>query len=77
MKIDLRKIYRFDVLDRQADGSLPKGGNVYYECGECKVIVASISHVKVACECGNIRGGGGTTEVGDPTKVTPLKGTLK
>ena len=77
MKIDLRKIYRFDALDRQADGSLPRGGNVYYECGDCKVIIASVSHIKAACECGNISGGGGRTEIRDAAKVTPLKGTLK
>lgn len=77
MKIDLRKIYRFDSLDRQADGSLPKGGNVHYECGDCKAIVASVSHIQAACECGNINGGGGATEVRESTRVTPLKGTLK
>ncbi|MCX8086081.1 MAG: hypothetical protein N3C63_04160 [Rhodocyclaceae bacterium] len=77
MKIDLRKIYRFDALERLPDGGLPKGGNVYYECNECKVIVASVSHIKVACDCGNLTGGGGMTEVKDAAKVTPLKGTLR
>jgi len=77
MKIDLRKIYRFDPIERPADGSLPKGGNVYYECGECKLIVASMSHIKTACECGNIEGGGGATKIRDTARVTPLKGTLK
>ena len=77
MKLDLRKIYRFDALPRETDGSLPKGGHVYYECTACKVVVASVSHIKAACECGNITGGGGTTEIKDPAKVTPLRGVLK
>lgn len=77
MKIDLRKIYRFDSLPREADGSLPKGGHVYYECSECKTVVASVSHIKSACECGNITGGGGTTEIKDLAKVSPLRGVLK
>jgi hypothetical protein len=77
MKVDLRKIYRFDPVTRNEDGSLPKGGNVYYECDECKVIVASVSHIKAACECGNVTGGGGATEIKEPTKINPLRGTLK
>lgn len=77
MKLDLRKIYRFDPIPRQADGSLPKGGEVYYECGGCKVVVSSVSHIKVACECGNLAGGGGTTEIKAPDQVTPLRGKLK
>ena len=28
MKLDLRKIYRFDPIERQPDGALPKGGDV-------------------------------------------------
>ena len=77
MKIDLRKIYRFDPLDRDPDGALPKGGHVYYECDACKTVVASVSHIKSACECGNITGGAGKTEVKDPAKVSPLRGVLK
>lgn len=77
MKLDLRKIYRFDPIDRQADGSLPKGGDVYYECGSCKAVVSSVSHIKAACECGNLSGGGGTTEIKSPDQVTPLRGKLK
>jgi NADPH-dependent curcumin reductase CurA len=77
MKVDLRKIYRFDPVPRNDDGSLPKGGNVYYECTGCKVIVASVSHIKAACECGNISGGGGASEVKDSAQVNPLRGTLK
>lgn len=77
MKLDLRKIYRFDSIDRQPDGSLPKGGDVYYECTGCNTVVSSVSHIKVACACGNLNGGGGTTEIQDPGKVTPLRGKLK
>jgi len=77
MKVDLRKIYRFDAISREGDGSLPKGGHVYYECDDCKVVVASVSHIKASCECGNISGGGGATEIKDSAKVTPLRGVLK
>ena len=77
MKLDMRKIYRFDPISRQADGSLPKGGDVYYECGSCNDIVSSVSHIKAACGCGNLTGGGGTTEVKSPDQVTPLRGKLK
>lgn len=77
MKLDMRKIYRFDAIPREADGSLPKGGDVYYECSGCNDIVSSVSHIKAACGCGNLSGGGGKTEVQDATKVTPLRGKLK
>ena len=77
MKLDLRKIYRFDPIERQPDGALPKGGDVYYECGSCKEIVSSVSHIKVVCACGNLTGGGGATEVKTPDQVTPLRGKLK
>ena len=77
MKVDLRKIYRFDPIPRLDDGALPKGGDVYYECGSCKVVVSSVSHIKAACECGNLNGGGGETEIKTPEQVTPLRGKLK
>ncbi len=77
MKLDMRKIYRFDAIPRAADGSLPKGGDVYYECGDCKDIVSSVSHIKATCGCGNLSGGAGQTEVQDAAKVTPLRGKLK
>lgn len=77
MKLDLRKIYRFDPIERQPDGVLPKGGDVYYECGSCKDVVSSVSHIKVACGCGNLTGGGGNTEIKAPDQVTPLRGKLK
>ena len=77
MKVDLRKIYRFDPIPRQDDGDLPKGGDVYYECCSCKDVVSSVSHIAAACACGNLTGGGGTTEIKTPGQVTPLRGKLK
>lgn len=77
MKLDLRKIYRFDPVPRNADGSLPKGGDVYYECANCKDVVSSVSHIKAGCGCGNLSGGGGTTEIKSPDQVIPLRGKLK
>lgn len=77
MKLDMRKIYRFDAIPRAADGSLPKGGDVYYECSGCKDVVSSVSHIKAACTCGNLTGGGGNTEIKSPDQVTPLRGKLK
>lgn len=77
MKIDMRKIYRFDAVARNADGSLPEGGDIYYECTECQHIVSSVSHLKSACECGNLDGGHGKTAVRSPEKVNPLRGKLR
>jgi hypothetical protein len=77
MKLDLRKIYRFAPIDRDAGGALPKGGDVYYECGSCKDVVSSVSHIAAICGCGNLNGGGGQIEVKQPDQVTPLRGKLK
>ena len=77
MKLDMRKIYRFEPIGRMADGGLPQGGDVYYECGSCKDIVSSVSHIKAACGCGNLSGGGGTVAVKSPEQVTPMRGKLK
>jgi hypothetical protein len=77
VKLDMRKIYRFEPIERLPDGGLPKGGDVYYECGSCKDIVSSVSHIKAACGCGNLSGGGGTVAIKTPDQVTPLKGKLK
>jgi hypothetical protein len=63
MKIDMRKIYRFDAVSRNADGS--------------QHIVSSVSHLKSACECGNLDGGHGKTAVRSPEKVNPLRGKLR
>jgi len=77
MKLDMRKIYRFDAVPRAADGALPKGGDIYYECASCKDIVSSVSHIKAACSCGNLSGGGGTVTVKSPEQAIPLRGKLK
>lgn len=73
----MRKIYRFEPIERMADGGLPKGGDVYYECGSCKDIVSSVSHIKAACGCGNLSGGSGTVVIKSPEQVTPMRGKLK
>lgn len=77
MKVDMRKIYRFDPLGQAAGEPLPLGGSVYYECSECKDVVSSVPHIMVKCGCGNLEGKGGTLTVKDAAKVTPMKGTLK
>jgi hypothetical protein len=77
MKLDLRKIYRFDPIERAADNELPKGGDIYWECTECSVVVSSVSHLPANCECGNLSGGQGEVSVKIPSKVTPLKGKLR
>jgi hypothetical protein len=77
MKIDLRKIYRFDPVPQPAGEPLPRGGDIYYECGSCKEVVSSVPHIVVACACGNLTGSGGTTEIKAPDQVTPLRGKLK
>lgn len=77
MKLDLRKIYRFDATERLPDGGLPTGGDIYYECTECTQIVSSVSHLKAQCDCGNLVAGSGTCQVQSPDKVVPLRGKLK
>ncbi|MDP2793274.1 MAG: hypothetical protein Q8O25_04185 [Sulfurisoma sp.] len=77
MKLDLRKIYRFDPIARNADGSLPSGGDIYYECTGCKDVVSSVPHIVARCECGNLSGKGGKVEITAPDKVNPVRGKLK
>lgn len=77
MKLDLRKIYRFDPIPRKDDGNLPAGGDIYYECTECKGVVSSVPHIVSACECGNLSGKGGKVEIKTAANVTPLRGKLK
>ena len=50
MKLDMRKIYRFDPLDAAADAPLPSGSGVFYECAECKEVVSSVPHILVKCD---------------------------
>jgi len=77
MKLDLRKIYRFDPIVCAAGDALPKGGDVYYECGSCKDVVSSVSFIAASCSCGNLNGGDGSTAIKTPDQVTPLRGKLK
>lgn len=77
MKLDMRKIYRFDPMEFKSGEPLPAGSGIFYECTHCKEVVSSVPHIHVKCECGNLEGKGGTLTVKEPGKVTPLKGTLK
>lgn len=78
LTIDLRKIYHFYPLDPAPDpAALPSGGELYYECLECLVVVNSVPHIKAACTCGNLAGGGGKMEVRDPARVRVVKGKLR
>lgn len=77
MKIDLRKIYRFEAINHAADAPLPSGGDIYYECTDCTHVVSSVPHIAAKCECGNLDGKGGTVAVKDAAKVKPVRGKLK
>ena len=77
MKLDLRKIYRFEPLDHPAGAPLPTGGDIYYECADCGFIVSSVTHLSAACECGNLHGKQGAVSVRDPDKVKPVRGKLR
>ena len=74
----LRKIYNFYPITPEPDpANLPVGGDIYYECKECKGVVNSVSRIKSVCECGNLTADKGKCEIKDPTKVTAVKGKLK
>jgi hypothetical protein len=77
MKIDLRKIYRFEAINHPAGTPLPTGGDIYYECTECAQVVSSVPHIAAHFECGNLKGKHGTVEIKDPAKVKPVRGKLK
>lgn len=78
LNIDMRKIYNFyPVEPAPAPGELPRGGDIYYECLDCTVIVNSVPHVKSGCACGNLSGGGGQVEIKDAERVRAVKGKLK
>ncbi len=77
MKIDLRKIYRFEAMTHAAGTELPTGGDIYYECTQCTHVVSSVPHIVAACECGNLQGKGGKVDIQDQTKVKPVRGKLK
>jgi hypothetical protein len=78
LNIDMRKIYNFYPVEPTPDPSdLPTGGDIYYECLDCAVIVNSVPHIKVACGCGNLVGSGGKLQLKDPARVRVVKGKLK
>lgn len=77
MKIDLRKIYRFEAISHPDGMELPTGGDIYYECTECTHVVSSVPHIVAYCECGNLQGKAGKVDVKDATKVKPVRGKLK
>ncbi|MDR2364959.1 MAG: hypothetical protein LBD68_03775 [Zoogloeaceae bacterium] len=78
MAVDMRKIYNFyPVEPAPPPDNLPTGGDLYYECLQCKGIVSSVSHIKAACACGNLSGQGGKTTVKDPNAVRVVRGKLK
>ena len=77
MKIDLRKIYRFEAMAHPAESPLPTGGDIYYECIDCSHVVSSVPHIAAHCECGNLQGKGGKVDIKDAGKVKPVRGKLK
>ena len=78
LNIDMRKIYNFyPVEPAPSADALPTGGDLYYECLDCSVIVNSVPHIKSSCACGNLQGAGGKLEVRDPARVRVVKGKLK
>jgi len=77
MKVDLRKIYKFEKVEHSADAPLPTGGDVFYECIECGHVISSVPYTPAACECGNLNGNKGAVSVRDPAKVKLVRGRLK
>lgn len=78
LNIDLRKIYNFyPVEPAPTPDSLPTGGDIYYECLDCTTVINSVPHIKSACPCGNLAGGGGSLTVSKPERVKVVKGKLK
>lgn len=76
--LDLRKIYSFHpVVPAPDPAKLPKGGDLYYECLECKVILNSVPFIKCACTCGNLVGAAGDLKVEKPEQVRVVRGKLK
>jgi hypothetical protein len=78
LNIDMRKIYNFYPVEPTPDpAALPTGGDLYYECLDCLVIVNSVPHLKAACACGNLAGGSGKLTVQDALRVKVVRGKLK
>ena len=77
MKVDLRKIYRFEPLQLDAGSPLPTGGDIFYECTGCNQVVSSVPFTKAECDCGNLKGDQGKLEILDKGKIRPVRGKLK
>lgn len=77
MKLDLRKIYRFEPVTHDAEAPLPAGGDVFYECVECGHVISSVPYTPAACECENLSGNKGAATVRDSKKVKVVRGRLK
>jgi hypothetical protein len=77
MKLDLRKIYKFEALELVAGATLPSGGDVFYECMKCNSVISSVPYTPAECECGNLKGNQGSINIGDATQVKPVRGRLK
>lgn len=77
MKIDLRKIYKFEALDREPGAVLPSGGDVFYECLKCNNVISSVPYTAAECECGNLKGNQGAINISDADQVKPVRGRLK
>jgi hypothetical protein len=77
MKLDLRKIYRFEAVEHSAGTPLPTGGNVFYECTQCGNVVSSVPYTPAECECGNLKGNKGAITIRDATQVKLVRGVLK
>ncbi|MDR1848635.1 MAG: hypothetical protein LBQ75_01195 [Zoogloeaceae bacterium] len=76
--VDMRKIYKFYPIEpAPSPDSLPTGGDLYYECADCGMIVLSVPRIKTACTCGNLSGHSGKLNVKDATKVKVVRGKLK
>ena len=69
--LELAGRYRMAVLEDD------HGAELYYECLDCEKVVSSIPHIKVACACGNLEGGGGKMGVKNPERVRVVRGKLK
>ena len=76
--VDLRKIYSFRPLEPAPEsGQLPSGSDLYYECLDCTTVLNSVPFIKCACECGNLVGSAGKTQIEKPERVRVVKGRLK
>lgn len=79
MKVDLRKIYRFEPIPAAAapGSALPSGGDIFYECMGCNQVVSSVPFIKSACDCGNLSGDQGKIEIRDKDQIRAVRGRLK